>query len=276
MSGSDFVIVVLVVLVAAGLFYFIKARRTCPKCEAPGLRTTGLSKMYDQGRAQQIKYQCTYCGFKEWKVGVGGDLDDEQANTWRQLSNQIGAEFIQKKQEGGFFKPREGCKVRARVKEWTITLYDTKEIYTTQHSATTVHGTNMDAPYVTKDEFAFMIYPKGMLSELGKLFGGQDAEVGYPEFDRDFIIKCTDEAKVRALFANSRIRQLIQAQPGFHRFGADSYYGVRPELYFRFQSDVAVITDVGRLKSLFELFGETLNQLVAIGSASEENPNVKL
>jgi hypothetical protein len=34
----------------------------------------------------------------------------------------------------------------------------------------------------------------------------QDIEVGYPDFDRDFIIKETDKEKHRPLFDNPRVR----------------------------------------------------------------------
>ena len=37
--------------------------------------------------------------------------------------------------------------------------------------------------------------------------------MGDPEFDEAFIIKGNDESKVRDLFANPKIRQMIQAQP---------------------------------------------------------------
>ncbi len=37
-----------------------------------------------------------------------------------------------------------------------------------------------------------------------------------------------------------------------------------------------IIKDLGRLKLLFELFAETLDQLCRIGSAYEESPKVEL
>lgn len=64
--------------------------------------------------------------------------------------------------------------------------------------------------------------------------------MGYPEFDDVFIIKGTDESKLRTLFANSKIRQSIQAQPSIHLqvkddegwFGVDFPEGV-DELIFQ-------------------------------------------
>ncbi len=84
--------------------------------------------------------------------------------------------------------------------------------------------TRLRAPYVNPEGFRFTIYRKGFLSDLGKLLGipEQDIEVGDPEFDEAFIIKGTDEFKVRALFANPKIRQMIQTQPNFRLDVKDS------------------------------------------------------
>ena len=192
-----------------------------------------------------------------------------QEEIWRQLCSEIGAEFV----EGGFWR---GTKVQARVKEWTVTL----DTYTVSTGKSHVTYTRMRAPYVNKDGFRFTIYRKGFFSELGKRLGMQDIEVGDPEFDRDFIIKGNDESKVLALFGNPRIRQLIQAQPSISLevkddegwFSASFPEGV-DELYFQV---VGVVKDVERLKSLYELFAETLDHLSHIGSAYENDPHLAL
>lgn len=188
---------------------------------------------------------------------------------WQQLCKEIGADFI----DGGFWK---GDKVLARVKEWTITL----DTYTVSTGKSHVTYTRMRAPYVNADGFRFKIYRKSMLSDIGKYFGMKDIEVGYPEFDRDFIIKASDESKVRSLFMNDKIRALIHEQPSISLevkddegwFSKNFPEGV-DELYFQV---TGVITDVKRLKSLYDLFGETLNHLCHIGSAYENDPQIKL
>jgi hypothetical protein len=138
----------------------------------------------------------------------------------------------------------------------------------------------MRAPYVNKDGFRFTIYRKSIFSGLGKALGMQDVEVGYPEFDDAFIIKGNDEAKLRTLFANPRIRQLLEMQPSIHLtvkddegwFGTHFPEGV-DELYF---STLGTIKDVEQLKSLYYLFAETLNQLCHMGSAYEDDPALEL
>src|SRR5262249_38481875 len=140
--------------------------------------------------------------------------------------------------------------------------------------------TRLRAPYVNPDGFRFTVYRRGVFSDIAKSFGMQDVEIGDEAFDSDFIIKGTDETKLRMLFTNPRIRDLITIQPEVHFtvkddegwFGPNFPEGV-DELYF---SVVGVITDLERLKHLYELFGETLDQLCRMGSAYENAPSVSL
>lgn len=141
-----------------------------------------------------------------------------------------------------------------------------------------MHFTRLRAPYVNPDHFRFTIYRRGRFSDLAKYFGMQDVVVGHEDFDRVFIIKGTDEKRLRALFDNSRLRELIAAQPEIHLtvkddegiFGAD-FPASTDELHFHVHG---IIKDVERLKLLFELFAETLDQLCHIGSAYEEAPKL--
>jgi len=200
-------------------------------------------------------------------MGWFGPCKDE---VWRQLSQEIGAEFV----EGGLWKG--GNKVQVYANPWTITL-DTYTVHS-QHSHVTY--TRMRAPYVNPDRLRFTIYRKGIFSDLGKLLGMQDIEVGDPDFDEAFIIKGTDEFKVRDLFANPKIRQMIQAQPKFRLDVKDSegWFGPKfpedvDELHFQV---VGVIKDLERLKGLFDLFAAVLDELCRIGSAYKREPGITL
>jgi hypothetical protein len=199
-----------------------------------------------------------------------GLFGPSREEVWRRLCDEIGADFV----DGGFWK---GDKVQAQVKNWTVTL-DTYAVHT-QHSHVTY--TRMRAPFVSRDGFRFRIYRKGVFSGLGKALGMQDIEVGHSlHFDEDFIIQGNDEGKVRALLASPEVRRLIAEQPqirlelkddeGF--FSARFPEGV-DELYF---AVTGVIKDVERLKQLFDLFAEVLEELCRIGSATDEAPGMAL
>lgn len=201
--------------------------------------------------------------------GLFGRNKDE---VWQQLCREIGADFI----DGGIWK---GDKVQAHVKGWTITLDSNTE--TAGRGGSGVGYTRMRAPYLNRDGFRFKIYREGLLSGVAKKFGMQDVEVGVPEFDDEFIIQANDEDKIRKLCANSTIRKLIQDQPSIHlevkddegwAGGATFPQGV-DELSFEVPG---IITDLERLKSLYELFVECLNQLCQIGSAEDADPGLSL
>jgi hypothetical protein len=188
---------------------------------------------------------------------------------WRKLATELDAEFV----PGRMWK---GDKVQVVHGEWTLTL----DTYVVSTGKTVIVFTRMRAPYVNPDKFRFNIYRRGFFSDIAKRFGMQDIEIGHPEFDHDFIIKGNDESKVKKLLADSRLRELIALQPQIHlevkdnegRFGPD-FPDDTDELCFHV---TGVIKDIPRLKQLFELFAETLDQLCRMGSAYERAPDVKL
>jgi hypothetical protein len=199
-----------------------------------------------------------------------GWLGPSKDEVWRQLSEEIGAEVVQ----GGFWKG--GSKVQAHVGLWTVTL----DTYTVSSGHSHITFTRMRAPYVNPEGFRFTIYRRGFFSDLGKLLGMQDIDVGDPEFDEAFVVKGNDEGKVCALFANPKIRQMIQDQPQIQLEVKDTegWFGPKfpqdvDELHFQV---LGVIKDVQRLKALIELFAAVLNQLCRIGSAFNQETGVQL
>jgi hypothetical protein len=188
---------------------------------------------------------------------------------WQRLSAAIGANYV----PGTFWK---GDKVQATHGEWTIQL----DTFMVMMGNAPVSFTRLRAPFVNPDQFRFTISRRDVFQDIAKWFGMQDVEVGHADFDRDFIIKGTDEAKLRALFDAQRIRELISAQPRVHLTVKDDEGWFGPE----FPPDAdelsfvvpGIIKDEERLKQLFELFAETLEQLCRIGSAYGTAPQVKL
>ncbi len=186
---------------------------------------------------------------------------------WQQLSTQIGARYV----DGGVWK---GDKVEAKHGQWTVTL----DTYAVSTGKATIVYTRMRAPYVNPDSFRFTIYRRGFFSDIAKRFGMQDVEAGDPAFDEAFIVKGTDEGRIRSLFSDPRLRELVARQPEISLtvkddegwFGPSFPDGV-DELHF---TVVGVIKDVERLTLLYDLFAETLDQLCRIGSAYETDPDV--
>ncbi len=188
---------------------------------------------------------------------------------WRQLSEQLGGEFV----EGGFWK---GDKVLVEHGDWTLTL----DTYAVSTGKVTIVYTRMRAPFVNPGGFRFEVYRRSVFSGLAKWLGMQDIEVGHAPFDDDFIVKSTDEARVRQLLWNSRIRELLSAQKdiNFSVKDDEGWFGTKfpdgvDELHF---AVVGIIKDLDRLRLLYELFSETLDELCRIGGAVDAPPNVTL
>jgi hypothetical protein len=188
---------------------------------------------------------------------------------WEQFARDIGANF----DPGGCFRPGV---VRAQTREWTVTL----DTYTVSTGKSSTVYTRMRAPYVNRDGFRFDVSRKRVFTGIAKYFGMQDVEIGDPWFDEEFVVQGTDVGRLQRLFANRRIRELLQAQPNVHFsvkddegwFGTTFPEGV-DELHFL---ALGVIKDTERLRGLFDLFAEVLDELCRMGSAYERAPDVEL
>ena len=188
---------------------------------------------------------------------------------WQQLAEQIGGQF----RPGAFMQGP--ARVTAQTGQWVVTL-DTFE----DGGENSTTYTRMRAPYVNRDGFYFNVYRSSVFSPIGQMLGMQDVIIGDPPFDEAFIIKGNSETKLRQLFADPNLRQLMHAQPRIHLrvkddegwFGKHFPQGV-DELHF---TTMGVMRDVQQLHLLFELFAATLHRLCAIGSAYENDPQVRL
>jgi hypothetical protein len=188
---------------------------------------------------------------------------------WRQLCGEINAQYV----PGGLW---QGDKVVARLEPWTVTL----DTYTVSTGKSSASYTRFRAPFVNRDGFRFTIYRRGLFSDLGKLLGMQDVEIGDEAFDQEFILQGTDEARLRGLLANPRIKDLIRQQRSVRLCVQDDegWFGAEfPEGVDELQLTVpGIVKDVERLKQLYELFAELLHQLCHIGSAYQDDPGLSL
>lgn len=192
-----------------------------------------------------------------------------RAEIWRKLSAEVGGRFV----KGGF---GQGDKVQVDHGEWTLTL----DTYVVSTGKVTVVFTRMRAPFINPSGFRFSVYRQSIFSGMGKFFGMQDVEIGHAPFDDDFIVKTTSETRVRELLAHDRIRTLIAGQKDIH-FGVkddEGWFGTTfpegvDELHF---SVTGIIKDVDRLKHLYDLFAETLDELCRMGAADHRGPGVEV
>ena len=189
-----------------------------------------------------------------------------QKEVWLKLAEALPGKY----ETRGWLK---GSRVTAEVGPWQVTL-DTVQ-------RDKVVFTRLRAPFVNPEGFRFRVYRKSIFTNLGKVMGMQDIDIGGdPMFDNDFVVKSNDEIRARQLLSSPRLRMLIDAQPKIHFsvrddegwFGATFPEGV-DELYFEC---CGVVKDHELLKGLFDLFAETLQRLCVMGSAYETPAGVKL
>ena len=185
---------------------------------------------------------------------------------WRQLAREVGGQFL----DGSVFRPSA---VQARTDDWIITL----DTLSDPNSGASY--TRLRAPYFNPERFRFEIYRAGFFTELWKGMGMQDIEVGHPRFDRDFVIKGNAPGRVRRLFDNEKIRRLIDALPRI-RLSVKAHEGMLSkfpagvdELHFQ---ATGTIKDLGRLRTLFDLFSEVLQEVCHEGKAYEDDVRIHM
>ncbi len=205
----------------------------------------------------------------EKRRGIFGPSKDE---IWSQIAKDIGGEFI----EGGFWGEDV---LLYKHGEWQILLDNYTIMMPTGTVTIPVTYTRMRAPFINKDGLYFNIYREGFFSAIRKLFGMQDIKIGDPFFDDQFIIKGNNPEKIKLLLADAKIKELCQEQPEIHFEIKDDegWLGTDfPEGVDQLSFQCGVINETALLKSLFELFSITLERLVQIDSAYEDDPKVQL
>jgi len=94
-----------------------------------------------------------------------------------------------------------------KYKNWDI-IFDNFTLWSGKYSA---EMTRVIAPISLSDGFRFEIYREGFIQKIEKLFGIQDIEIGYPDFDKGFIIKSNNGFKIKKILSNKEIRDFLQS-----------------------------------------------------------------
>jgi hypothetical protein len=192
----------------------------------------------------------------------------QRREVWQELARRTHGTFV----SGGFWKDD---RVQVPLDPWTITL-DTYTVSAGQHSHITY--TRIRAPYRNSSQFRFKIYRKTIFSALGKLLGMQDVPVDHPEIAQTFVVKGSDEMRVRELLDDAPLRELlVRSMSGVLQVNdKEGWFGPKYPadsdlLYFQVQG---VVKDLDQLLNLVDLFALCLDRLVEIGAAEREHPGV--
>lgn len=120
--------------------------------------------------------------------------------------------------------------------------------------------TIFSAPFRNRDGFRFALYEQSFFDDLGKFFGMQDVEIGYPQFDDKIIVKSNDESRIRTILTGDTLRAAILDLKNF------SFEIVLPDDGDTDTNDSRLeliieegITDPQRLRSIYNAYFSTLN-----------------
>lgn len=187
------------------------------------------------------------------------DTSKNKINIWQELANETNGTF----KEGYSWRSDSNT---INYKNWTI-ISDNYRLWSGKHST---QMTRVIAPITLTDNFKFEIYREGFVRKVEKLFGAQDIEIGYADFDKAFTIKSNNELKIKTLLRNKEIRNLISSQADVN-IQISNNQGIwekelpKNEFELSYFMD-GKIQDIEILKSLIELFKLILDALHEINA----------
>ncbi len=178
-------------------------------------------------------------------------------NIWNQFANQTSGTF----KEGYSW---HSDSVEIEHKKWKI-VFDNYTLWSGKYST---EMTRVIAPIILQDNFRFEIYREGFIRKIEKIFGAQDIEIGYADFDKIFTIKSNNEFKIKTLLRNSEIRNLITSQKDVNIQISDQkgiWEQKLPENEFELSYFIdGEIRDLNILNELLELFKLILDEMLQI------------
>jgi hypothetical protein len=198
-----------------------------------------------------------------------GWFGPKRAEIWSKLSTQLGGAYC----KGTW---RRTDRITVQHGHWTITL----DTYTVHANNAHIPFTRFRAPFLANGTFRCKVYRSNLFAVIGKWFGMQDTAIGDAAFDKDFIVKSNDEAKVRELLAGTDLRQRLQAMKGT-TLSVEDHEGWFGPKFPQDTDELRVIVsghlkDTERLRALFALFVVALDRLCEVGIASADKPALML
>lgn len=184
---------------------------------------------------------------------------------WAGLATEINGEFT----PGGFAK---SARVTKKYKNWTILL----DTYTVNTGKSSVTYTRMRIPYIRENEIEFKVSRKNIFSGIGSIFGMPVIETYDYAFNDEFVIKGNDETVIKDIFQNENIKDMMKFQKKL--LIKNKAYPIKKsrdesELYFQM---TGVLKDIEKLKNLFKLFMEFMNELQKNDIVSDGKPKTVL
>jgi hypothetical protein len=122
--------------------------------------------------------------------------------------------------------------------------------------------TTLSAAINANPLFRFAINKEHFIDEIGKFFGMEDIELGYPEFDRKLIVKTNDATKLHDVLADTTARTAFEELEDF-TFGITTH---RPETSENKIAclELTIETGITEADKLFAIYEAFYTVLIAI------------
>jgi hypothetical protein len=138
-------------------------------------------------------------------------------------------------------------------------------------------GTSATLHYKPSEHFVFAIRIEKGVDQIGKVMGLQDIQLGDADFDHRFLIQGTDEGKVRNLFADMHLRDLIMqnavSELKLNVDGSDlpAEHKVPPNRHAVVYSHDHAIDKFDQLEALFHILTSVVHRLGSMPALAGED-----
>jgi hypothetical protein len=122
--------------------------------------------------------------------------------------------------------------------------------------------TRFMSPLKSFDDFRFSLHREDLLDDIGKFFGMEDIQIGYPEFDKEIVIKSNQPERIKDILASAQIREVIQSLPNFE-FHIGHHHSSHTEVesaFLELRIDEG-ITDTETLRPIYSAFTSVLEKV---------------
>ncbi|MEO8238639.1 MAG: hypothetical protein ABI793_10855 [Flavobacterium sp.] len=182
-----------------------------------------------------------------------------EINIWKDFANTVNGNFAE-----GYSWNSDSTTIEYKNRK---IIFDNFTLWSGKYCT---EMTRIVVPIILKDNFKFEIYREGLVLKIEKIFGGQDVEIGYSDFDKAFTIKSNNEFKIKTLLRNKEIRNLIESQKEVNIQISDQK-GIWEEKLPAKQFELSYfidgeVHDLETLKSLLNLFKIMLDELFQMNS----------
>jgi hypothetical protein len=181
------------------------------------------------------------------------------------LYDQLASEIGGKHTPGNF---GDGERVTVPYKQWEIILELYPDYKTSGGVTFKTNYTIVRTLFTPVNDFKFSLYRKSFIDSIASFFHSQDITIGYPDFDKAFIVKGSDEFKIQTLLSNDTIRETLQSQKDLRLeivqdedFSRNTIPTGARELYFSVDETIESIEELKTLHNLFKVLIDELIQL---------------